>query len=271
MWWFSVFLIWILLWGWIETWRIRVVKTEFTSRHLPPAFDGFRLVLIGGLHLWRDGQWVQRIQKIINDLDADILLIGGNIKKTHRSGNVRTHRLLDRFLRGIQAKGGVLAVRGYRDRKGFWDDLPSDSPVILLSNSHHTIEREGDRLTFLGIQTAHASHLDRGINQLRETLDPVPAGGFRILVGQSADLLRMAQGQPIDLILAVDNLHYQIHLPGWGTPRRDTKVPLSWGPGWVREGLLSLYLNPGLGVRWFPFRFFCRPEITLIELKRSQD
>jgi predicted MPP superfamily phosphohydrolase len=176
--------------------------------------------------------------------------------------------LLKTLLSPLKPPLPVFAVRGYRDRKKFWDELPRESRIVLLSNSHRTLEKEGEKLTFLGIQTAHASHLDRGINQLRETLQPLPAGDFRILLGQSADLLRIAQGLPIDLILAVDNLHYQTRIPGWGVPRRDTKVPYDWGPGWIREGLLSLYLNPGLGTRWIPFRFFYRPEITVIRLER---
>ncbi|MCA9414025.1 MAG: metallophosphoesterase [Candidatus Omnitrophica bacterium] len=270
MWWLLlIFLAVILFWGWFETWRIRVVKTRCESSNLPNSFNGYRIVLIGGLHLRRNSGWTRRIQDQIQRLNPDILLIGGNVKATHRSGNESTHELLSRFLEPLDPPGGILAVQGYRDRKKFWEELPEESRIELLSTSHKTIDREGGRLTFLGIQTAHASHLDRGINQLREALEPLGSGDYRILVGQSADLLRVAQGQPIDLILAVDNLHYQIRIPGWGVPRRDTKVPYSWGPGWVKEGLLSLYLNPGLGTRWIPFRFFYRPEITLIELTKK--
>lgn len=258
----------ILLWGWVETWRIRIVRTVFASPRLPPGFEGFRIALVGGLHLRRKSRWMKRIQKALLGLDPDLILLGGNIKPRHAADNRKTHRLLSALLQPLHPREGILAVRGYRDRKRFWDQLPGDSRINLLSNSHRTIVQDGDRLTLLGIQTSHASHLDRGINQLRETLAPVPEGDFRILLGQSADLLRVAQGEPIDLILAVDNLHYQVRIPGWGTFRRDSKAPYSWGPGWVREGKLSLYLNPGLGTRWIPFRFFYRPEITLIELTR---
>lgn len=258
----------ILLWGWVETWRIRIVRTSFSSPRLPLAFQGIRIVLVGGLHLRRKSLWLKRIQKALLVLDPDLILIGGNIKPRHAADNRKTHRLLFEFLEPLHPREGILAVRGYRDRKRFWDQIPGDSRITLLSNSHQTIARDGDRLTVVGVQTAHASHLDRGINQLRKTLALLPEGDFRILLGQSADLLRVAQGEPVDLILAVDNLHYQIRIPGWGTFRRDTKVPYSWGPGWVREGRLSLYLNPGLGTRWIPFRFFYRPEITVIELRR---
>jgi predicted MPP superfamily phosphohydrolase len=81
--------------------------------------------------------------------------------------------------------------------------------------------------------------------------------------------LRVAQGQPVHLILAVDNLHAQIRIPGVGVIRRDSKAPLSWERGWIREGTLSMYLSPGLGTRWLPFRFFLRPEVVCVELSSS--
>ena len=260
----------VLLWGHFETWFLRVIRTEFRSPRVPAAFDGFRIALIGNLHLRRLGGWTRRIQRLVKELQPDILLIAGNVKPSHAADNAKTHLLLSEFLQPLSAPGGVLCVRGYRDRKGFWDELPAQPRFQLLSNSHHRVTRGTECLVFLGIQTAHASHLDRGINQIRETLAPLGENeGLRILVGQSADLLRVAQGQPIPLILAVDNLHYQIRLPGIGVPRRDTKVPLAWERGWLREGPESLFLSSGLGIRWFPFRFFLRPEIVCVTLRRG--
>ena len=259
-----------LVWGWVETWRIRKSETEFSSPAVPESFDGYRIALLGGLHLRRLGWWTRRLQRLIQEGNPDVLLLGGNIKPSHRANNRKTHELLRRFIDPFEFPDGMLAVPGYRDRKRFWDELPDDSPLHLLSSLHHVVERGGShRVVFLGIASAHASHLDRGINYLRETLAAIPddEDGFRILLGQSGDLLRVAQGQRIHLILAVDNLHYQIRIPGIGVPRRDTKVPISWTRGWVKEGNLSLYLSPGVGTRWLPFRFFLRPEVTFVTLR----
>jgi len=259
-----------LVWGLLESRRLRVVETEFGADSLPEEFEGFRIALLSGLHLRGEGPRLRKIAAALGDLAPNVLLLAGNVKPSHRTANSKVHARLARFLDRVKPPEGVFAVRGYRDRKRFWDELPSDSPVTLLSNSHATVLRGTSSIQFLGIQTAHASHLDRGLNQLRETLDSIPEKGFRILLGQSADLLRVAQGRPIDLILAGDNLHYQVRIPGIGVPRRDTKVPISWERGWIREGNLYLYLTTGIGVRWHPFRFFLRPEIVCITLRRSE-
>lgn len=254
------------LWGHLETRRLRVIRTEFRSPSVPPEFEGYRIALLSGLHLRRIAGKEKRLQKILQEANPHVVLLAGNVKPTHNAENRRVHRLLEAFLHPLPAPDGVYAVRGYRDRKRFWDELPEGSRIELLSNSSAEIRRGSACLALVGIQTAHACHLDRGQNQLRETLARVPAGGFRILLGQSGDLLRIAQGHPIDLVLAGDNLHAQIRIPGIGILRRDTKVPLRWERGWIEEGGLRMHLSPGVGTRWLPFRVFLRPEVSIIEI-----
>lgn len=259
-----------LVWGYLETWRLRVVETEFQSTCVPKTFDGYRIALIGGLHLRRTSAWTGKLQRTLLGLKPDTLLIAGNVKPSHNADNQAVHRVLEDFIKPLDPPDGILSVRGYRDRKRFWDELPKDSRIRILSNSHEYVQRDEERIYFLGAETAHGSHLDRGINQIREALSTVPdPSGLTILVAQSADFLRAAQGLPLDLILAADNLHYQFRIPGWGVPRRDTKVPYSWTRGWIREGSLPLFLTSGVGVRWLPLRVFLRPEMTLVTLRRT--
>lgn len=259
----------LLCWGWIETWRVRVIEARYVSSRVPREFSGYRIVLIGGLHLRRSSGWTRKISRITASLQPDLILLGGNVKPTHKTDNVLVHRLLSEFFQGVSPPDGILAVRGYRDRKRFWDEVPAESTVRVLNNETVRVERGGESIHIAGIQSAHACHLDRGINQLRETLEGVGEDDFVVLLGQSGDLLRVSQGLPVDLILALDNLHYQMRIPGLGVVRRDSKSPMTWARGWIREGAIALYLNPGLGTRWIPFRFFLRPELTVIELVSS--
>ena len=260
--------------GWIETYRFRIVETEFRSPTVSKDFEGYRIILLGGLHLRRKGRWNDRLVQRLTDIGGDLLLIAGNVKPTHRSDNLAVHDRLRHLLDRLSYPDGIVCVRGYRDRKRFWEEAPPDPPYSLLTNDHVSVSRGESSLCVLGLQTAHACHLDRGINQLREALasrGDEEKHALTVLLGQSPDLLRVAQGLPIDLILAVDNLFYQIRIPGWGVPRRDSKVPWSWGFGWRSEGRIGMYLSPGLGTRWIPFRFFCRPEIVTVVLKRAEE
>ncbi len=246
---------------------VHLVRTVFQSSQVPSAFEGYRIALVGNLYASPGN--LCKVQELLSNERPDILAIGGNVKPTHAAPNVPSHAVLEEFLRPLQFPDGILAVRGYHDRKHFWEELPSTSPIRLLSNSAYTLHREGDSLVFLGLQTAHASHLDRGQNQLRASLSKIPKEGMRILLGQSGDLLRIAQGYPLDLIIAVDNLHYGIRMPGVGVFRRDSKVTLAWAQGWIKEGGISLYLSPGVGTYYHPFRFLLKREVTLITLRTA--
>lgn len=246
---------------------IHLVQTVFQSCKVPPAFEGYRIALVG--NLYGSSASLQEVQEHLSRVSPDILLFGGNLKPTHAAPNAESHSFVESFLRPLHFPDGVLAVRGYHDRKHFWEELPNDSPIRLLSNTAHTVNRRGEELVFVGLQTAHASHLDRGQNQLRANLSDLSIQGMCILLGQSGDLLRIAQGHSIDLILAVDNLHYGIQVPGLGVLRRDSKVPLSWTQGWLEEGGIPLYLSPGVGTYYHPFRFWLPREVTLVTLKHS--
>ncbi len=244
---------------------IHLVHTVFQSCRVPPAFDGYRIALVGNLYGSSASQ--QEVQKHLSRESPDILLFGGNLKPTHAASNTESHSFVESFLRPLHFPDGVLAVRGYHDRKHFWEELPVDSSIRLLSNTAHEVRRAGESLVFLGLQTAHAGHLDRGQNQLRMSVANLQGKGMSILLGQSGDLLRIAQGHAVDLILAVDNLHYGILIPGVGVLRRDSKVPLSWTYGWLEEGGIPLYLSPGVGTYYHPFRFLLPREVTLVTLK----
>lgn len=259
----------VLAWGYVETRRIRVTHTQVIDESLPSPFDSYRLALIGGLHLRKIGAFEKKVQRILLENHPDILLIAGNIKPSHGADNHQVHDLLGEFLAPLEFPDGILAVRGYHDRKHFWDQIPEGARYTLLSNSHYRIDRKAACLAVVGIQSPHASHLDRGQNQLRGSLKDCPSSSYQILLGQSPDILRITQGFPLNLLVGVDNLHHQVRIPGIGVLRRDSKVSASWQTGWLREGSQILYLSPGLGTRGIPLRFFMRPEITFIDLKKG--
>jgi predicted MPP superfamily phosphohydrolase len=72
-------------------------------------------------------------------------------------------------------------------------------------------------------------------------------------------------GAKFDLILAGHSHGGQIRLPFYGA----LKVP--WGVGRYDLGLFEtpggpLYVNAGIGTYWIPYRFNCRPEITVVTI-----
>jgi uncharacterized protein len=70
-----------------------------------------------------------------------------------------------------------------------------------------------------------------------------------------------------DLLLAGHTHGGQVRLPGIGALTANCDIPLDQARGLSRHEGRWLHVSPGLGHnRYFPFRFACRPEATVLEL-----
>ena len=70
-----------------------------------------------------------------------------------------------------------------------------------------------------------------------------------------------------DLLLAGHTHGGQVRLPGVGALTANCDIPLDQARGLSRHAGRWLHVSPGLGHnRYFPFRFACRPEATVLEL-----
>lgn len=70
-----------------------------------------------------------------------------------------------------------------------------------------------------------------------------------------------------DLLLAGHTHGGQVRLPGIGALTANCDLPLGQARGLSRHAGRWLHVSPGLGHnRYFPFRFACRPEATVLDL-----
>jgi predicted MPP superfamily phosphohydrolase len=70
-----------------------------------------------------------------------------------------------------------------------------------------------------------------------------------------------------DLLVAGHTHGGQVCLPGVGALVTNCSLPSRLVSGLIRMGSAIVNVSPGLGTsKYAPFRFFCRPEATLLEL-----
>jgi uncharacterized protein len=73
-----------------------------------------------------------------------------------------------------------------------------------------------------------------------------------------------------DLIVAGHTHGGQVRLPIVGSLITNSIMPRRLASGLIRLGGSWMSLSPGLGTsKYAPFRFLCRPEATLLELRRA--
>ncbi len=116
-------------------------------------------------------------------------------------------------------------------------------------------------MELLGLDDAHIARHDLRVAPRRET------GRFGFAVMHSPDSAPEAAALGYDLMVAGHTHGGQVRLPGVGALVTNCSLPRRLVSGLIQMGPAVLSLSPGLGTsKYAPFRFFCRPEATLLEL-----
>lgn len=150
------------------------------------------------------------------------------------------------------------AVRGRGDdlieqlRSDGWDDI---------TNIRRDADLGGLPIELLGLDDAHIAWHD-----LRVAPRTSPER-FGFAVMHSPDSAPETASLGYDLMVAGHTHGGQVCAPGFGALVTNCSLPSHLVSGLVRMGDAIMNVSPGLGTsKYAPFRFFCRPEATLLEL-----
>ncbi|HEX6399694.1 MAG TPA: metallophosphoesterase [Actinomycetota bacterium] len=131
-----------------------------------------------------------------------------------------------------------------------------------LTNVRHGVSLDGLAIELLGLDDAHIRRHD-----LRVAPRTEPAR-FGIAVMHSPDSAPEAAALGYDLLVAGHTHGGQVRLPAVGALVTNSSMPRRLVSGLIRMGPALLHTSPGLGTSKFaPFRFWCRPEATVLELR----
>jgi predicted MPP superfamily phosphohydrolase len=110
--------------------------------------------------------------------------------------------------------------------------------------------------------------LDYGVNDegLKIAVKNTKQDVLNILLSHSPDLIHEAANQNVDLMLSGHTHGGQICLPGFGALYSPAQLGREYNAGKFDFEDTILYISRGLGHVFLPLRFFCPPEITVINL-----
>ena len=144
-----------------------------------------------------------------------------------------------------------------------WSPSSTDDGWQDLTNVRREIELDGLPIELLGLDDAHLRWHDL-------TIAPRSAPErFGLAVMHSPDSAPEAAALGYDLIVAGHTHGGQVCVPFGGALVTNCSMPRRLAAGLFRMGGAVLHTSRGLGTSKFaPFRFACRPEATLLELRR---
>lgn len=132
-----------------------------------------------------------------------------------------------------------------------------------LTNVRREVDLDGLRVELLGLDDAHIRWHD-----LRVVPRTAPEH-FGLAVMHSPDSAPEAAAYGYDLMVAGHTHGGQVCLPLVGALVTNCSMPRRLVSGLMRMGPALLHISPGIGTSKFaPFRFWCRPEATLLRLER---
>lgn len=253
-----------------ETYRLEVKEYTYTSPEVPAAFDGIRIVLLADIHrsfFFSQGR-VGRLVDRVNEMSPDLIVLGGDYVYGSKGYEQSAFAELQR----LKAQLGTFAVLGnhdYAHPAGGGNDpaqalkAAAGANITLLEDSGVWIQSSGQRFRLAGV-----SDLRQGRPRAEPGLEGTSPGDLVVLASHSPDFAEKLQPGAVDLVLSGHTHGGQVTFFGlWGP------VPSDYGQryrtGMVSNGNTTVIVSNGVGTIFPPLRFFARPQIVVIALKKG--
>lgn len=243
---------------------LEIVRREVGFPNLPAEWDGFRVLQLADLHLDLEPALTGRIFEALRGLEFDQAVLVGDY---HNRIGTDADISLGEMRKLIPALGpspiGILGNHDFLEKVSFLEHCG----LRILLNEVLSLERNGSRIWIAGVDDPHffKSH------DLEKVRRAIPADEFSILLSHSPETYREASALGFDWMLSGHTHGGQICLPGGFPVIRNADVPRPLLAGPWREGKMQSYTSRGTGACGVAARFYCRPEITLHELRRSEE
>lgn len=249
-----------LTWAYVgvrEAKGLEVVQHRVTVPGLPAPV---RLLQLSDLHLEAPpGRRERRLVEVANSLEADLICLTGDLVSS-----TEVIPGCGQLLSRLEARIGKFAVTGNNEYENpvdldSWQRMLEAAGVVFLNNSA-VAPLPG--LALLGLDDPIKGH-----PKPAEAYAQAPENHFRIWLAHSPHIAQELAKFGPGLLLAGHTHGGQFCLPGgWPPVLRTPFWRRKHASGFSRKGPLLVYVSRGYGYSLLPVRYFCRPEITLLEL-----
>lgn len=276
-------------------WAIREERADIVSAKVPTSFDGFRIVVFSDAHIGRlldKYRIMQNLVDAINELDADIVVNAGDLVNNDY-GEITPR--MEEILSSISSRYGVYSVPGNHDKGKYitkrglgedeniaelaeiharigWEFLMNETAMV--DNGRDTIFITGLDFPQEQMKKRTSSHTRlRGDQGYEAILSEVPADRFGITVSHTPRAWeQLLEAGKSDLTISGHLHSFQMKVilgeqHKWSPARLFYK---EWSGLYERDDNY-LYINDGIGYAFLPMRIWCKPELTVIELRRDED
>ncbi|MBI3117655.1 MAG: metallophosphoesterase [Candidatus Hydrogenedentes bacterium] len=242
-------------------------RHTFTFPALPLALDGFQILHLSDFHYSRfDTAFAEAVVELVRGVQADICLITGDYRYGYFGAVEYIEPLVQRVFQAIHVKYGTYGVFGNHDISGMIPGLERAGLTVLI-NGGRLIDVGGASLWVGGVDDAHWFRCA----SVPDALAGAPKDAFKILLAHTPENVAEAAALGFDFCLCGHTHGGQILFPVVGALMMNARCAREHTVGKWCCGDMQGYTTRGLGTTDIPLRFNCRPEATLIALKRGAE
>ena len=238
---------------------VREMRFEFDT--LPEAFSGFRILHLSDLHIDGHDRLAENICRRVRGLEVDLCVLTGDYRFEASGPSHDVYRNMEKILGSINARCGTVGILGNHD---FMEKVPKleRMGVRMLVNEALELQNGRESVWLVGLDDPY----HYGCDDLPGALAGVPDNAFKILLVHSPEVIEQAAEGGVSLYLCGHTHGGQICLPHIGPLMVSADCPRRVARGVWEYGKVRGYTSAGAGCSILPVRFFCPPEIGLIEL-----
>jgi len=263
----------LMIWGLIEATLLKVTRSKIvTSGGSEEGSPDLRILYFSDLHRELCMIPASRVCALIRAENAsdglDAVIFGGDLVNGHKNV-LRALEYIEAVSDECKALGiPFMAVTGNHDAGASADEIgafPFDNMDNVIK--YLKSRRDGRYVAFGGVP-------DTGRHERVWGVPPVPSAGIEyksyILLSHNPDIVLHMPSVPlkIDAIISGHIHGGQIRTPfGLEFRLRHDELPHQGIISGLHEiNGIKVFISKGLGCVFLPFRFFCRPEINIIEI-----
>lgn len=252
---------------------IVISEFEYKNSKVPLEFENFSIVHVSDLHNKRFGKNQQNIIKEIKYLDADIIVITGDLVDRRK---YNLEKAIE-FIKEAVKYAPVYYVSGNHEAwSGKYDEVKQElleEGVIVLENESQTIIKNGNSIQICGVKDPAfltSGYIDgTNTSELESNLKSWSNDSvFKILLSHRPELFDIYKAYNMDMVFSGHAHGGQLRIPFLGgliAPNQGFFPKYS--SGLYEDENTTMFVSRGLGNSIIPIRLGNRPQLIKVILK----
>ena len=250
------------------------ISTELLTFHiagLPSDLEGLKICHLSDFHLTGqlDRSYFERVVKIANEFDPDLILITGDLVDEQECLD-----WIEPIFGNLSARHGIFYVLGNHDRRihdeKMYRQRLDAAGMVGVSGTWQTVSIKGATIAITGNELPWFPHA-KGLKDYEHPAGADAAGDdlLKILLSHSPDQCTWARQYNFDLMLAGHTHGGQARIPVIGPVVAPSRFGILYAGGTFMIGEMLMHVTRGIsGDKCI--RINCPPEVGLITLTERE-